>query len=461
MRVAVIGAGPAGLTAALQLSRAGARVEVFEANETVGGLARTVNLWGDRIDLGSHIFGTHHPDVAQLWHEMLRGASRKVLARRGILTPHGLFEYPIKPLALFRGIGTLEAVRSLASLVRARMAAPSAEPSSAEQLVVWRYGHRLHESFFQHYAEKLWGLPAREVDAGFASLLIGPEAVSFRKRLGTLLASVGARASEGGGPTFSYPDGGTGRIWDRMQAEIERRGGTIHLGTPVEAIRVSEGSVAGVVAGGACHAVQRVVSTMPLTALLRALPDVPAGVKTVAASLRFRNTLLVYLRVASTNLFPHLWLYLYDPSLRAGRVTNFRNWGRDVGAPDARTSTLAVEFWCWSDEPIWRYDNAALAALAEAELRRTPLLGGSAVLDSHVVRLRGSHPAYDIGFRARSGVVQHFISTVAGLQTIGRQGAFTFDGVAESMRMGIDAATRALDPLPNAGPVGSAPQSLR
>lgn len=460
MRVAVVGAGPAGLTAAHRLTQAGAHVDVFEASGEVGGLARTLDLWGERIDIGSHIFGTHHPDVVQLWHEMLRGEYREVLARRGILTQHGLFEYPINPLAVFRGIGTLEAVRSLVSLVRARTAAPSTDPSSAEQLVVWRYGHRLHESFFRQYAEKLWGVPASEVDAAFASLLIGPAPAPLHTRLGSLLSSIGARANAAGGATFSYPDGGTGRVWDRMRSAIELRGGVIHLATPVESIRLCDGSVAGVQAGGAWHEVDRVVSTMPLTALLRALPDVPDAVRTQAAGLRFRNTLLVYLRVASTQLFPHLWLYLYDPMLRAGRVTNFRNWGRDVGATDAGTSTLAVEFWCWNDDLLWKSDDAAIAALAEAELRRTPLLGGSAVIDSHVVRMGSSHPAYDIGFHARTGAVHDFISTVGGLQTIGRHGAFTFDGVAESMRMGIDAATRALGDLAvNVGSAQSAPVS--
>lgn len=442
MDVAIIGAGPAGLAAALRLSRDGVPVDVYEAAPVVGGLARTLDLWGERVDLGSHIFGTHHEDVTRLWLEMVGDDFRWVEGHRAVLTEFGTLEYPFSPRTLLRRLGFVESARCGASLLRARLLPRRGTGASAEEVIVARYGRRLFEALFRSYAEKLWGIPAGEVDAAFAELLVGAGTRSPRAALRAMLAARGGAVSAGGGSRFAYPNGGTGRIWERMADAVTRAGGRLHLGVRIESLAVENGRVTGLRVAGEMRRYGHVLSTMPVTQLLRAMPAVPAAVAQAAAALRFRDTVLVYLRVDGEELFPHIWQYLYPARLRAGRVTNFARWGRDPGRPDAGSSTLAVEFWCWEHDAIGRADDAALAGMAEEDLRSAGLLGSHHVTGWHVVRLRRSQPVYDVGYRGRLAVIQRWLATFEGLDTLGRHGAFTFATVAESMKMGIEAAER-------------------
>jgi protoporphyrinogen oxidase len=444
-RVGIIGAGPAGLSAAYQLARAGCEVTVLDAGARLGGLAQTVELWGRRVDLGSHIFGTHHPEVLALWNEVLDGDVRAVPARRGVLTDRGILPYPISPASMLRHLGWRATMQAGLSALYARRPGSRHDERSAEGWITARYGRRLYIEFFEQYGRKLWGLPCSAVDAAFARALIGDQGSPAVALWRAVTRGVGTRVATPGETTFPYPNGGTGVVWERMARAIVAAGGTITLNAPVRRVAPRLDGSMEVEANDAVSVFDHVISSMPITALLRALPHAPEELLRDADALQFRNTVLVYLHVATAEVMPYVWLYLYPASVRAGRVTNFRAWGQDAGTAEATTSIVAVEFWCGDDDMPWRSDDAALRAEAERELRSVGLLHGAPVLDARVFRLRHSHPVFAVGFQDRMNRVGEWVNGICGLETVGRQGAFTFDGMADSMRMGLAAANRILD----------------
>ena len=444
-RVGIIGAGPAGLSAAYRLTRAGCHVTVFEAGQRLGGLAQTVELWGQRVDLGSHIFGTHHRDVLALWNEVLDGDVRAVPARRGVLTERGVVPYPISPGGMLRHLGWRATIHAGLSAMSARLPGRRHDDRAAEGWITARYGRRLYSEFFEQYCEKLWGLPCNAVDAAFARALIGEQGSPMAALWRAMTRGVGNTVATPGTSSFPYPNGGTGVVWERMAREIVGAGGTIERNAAVRRLTPRDDGTMEIDVGGRVSPFDHVISSMPITALLRALPDVPAELRRDADALHFRNTVLVYLHAGTTDVMPYVWLYLYPASLRAGRVTNFRQWGQDPGSAETGTSIVAVEFWCDDADDLWRLDDAALRVEAERELRSVGLLQGAPVLDARVFRLRHSHPVFALGFQDRMKRISEWVQGIAELQTVGRQGTFTFDGMADSMRMGLAAANRILD----------------
>jgi len=439
MKVGVIGAGPAGITAAYQLAKAGAQVEVFEASPHVGGMARTIELWGQRVDLGPHRFLSNDARVNRLWLEVVGRDYRMVERLTRIYYRGRYFDYPLRPVNALRNLGPLEAARCVASYARHRRPSVPAD-ASFEDWVVARFGRRLFEIFFKTYSEKLWGIPCTELDADFAAQRI--RSLSLLEAIRNALGA--GRAHRTLAERFAYPDGGTGTVYERMAEAIRGRGGRVHLQRPVKRAVVEEGRARGLeLPDGQRLPFDAVVSTMPLTTLVGDLPGVPPEVRQAAASLTFRNTILVYLHVDAESLFPDNWLYVHSGDLRMGRITNFRNWSPSLYG-GARTTILVVEYWCFDADPIWSEAADRLIALASDEVGRTGLLRGTKVLDGHVVRLPRCYPVYRRGYRAHLDVVAQHLRTVRGLLAVGRYGAFKYNNQDHSILMGMLAAENVL-----------------
>jgi protoporphyrinogen oxidase len=441
----VIGAGPAGLTAAHELARRGVPVEVFEAASQVGGMARSLRLWGQTVDLGPHRFFSSDPRVNRLWFE-IAGRDYDMVARlTRILYRRRLFHYPLRPLNALLNLGLREACRCAASYLRGQIfpAATVADTMTAaagpsfEQWVTSRFGRRLFSIFFKTYSEKLWGIRCDALDADFAAQRIK------KFSLGGAIKS----ALFGGGAKhktlvdeFAYPHGGSGMIYERMAARIRELGGTLHLNTSVRRVLAAGGRVAGVeLADGSRRAAAHVVSTFPITDLVAGLDDAPADVAAAAARLGYRNTIIVFLRVASENVFSDQWLYVHAPDLLTGRITNFRNWTPLIRA-GADDTILALEYWCDDNDPLWREADAALSVLAEREIRATDLIKNAPVTGVRIERLHRSYPVYARGYKQPLAVVENYLRGIAGLTPIGRYGSFKYNNQDHSILMGLLAA---------------------
>jgi protoporphyrinogen oxidase len=444
MRIAVIGAGPAGITAAYQLSKGGVEVEVFEASGEVGGLARTIERWGQKVDLGPHRFFSNDPRVNRLWLEVVGRDYRMIDRQTRIYYRRRFFDYPLRASNALWNMGLGPAILCMASYFKEKVF-PSYRPEEIDTFESWvvsRFGRRLFQMFFQSYSEKLWGIPCDQLDADFAAQRIKKFSLgeAIKNALGLSKHRHKTLVDQ-----FAYPLGGTGMVYERMAEQVRKNGGRIHLHRPVRRLLHDDRRIYGLeFAEGAWQPFDHVISTMPLTLLVRGLAGLPPHVAAAIDQLRFRNTLLVYLHVDGTDLFPDQWLYIHSPDLLMGRVTNFRNWVPELYG-SAQTTILALEYWANDDEALWREDDAALIARAEREIRSTGLLGKATVLDGDVFRIRRCYPVYARGYKELLRPVIAYLNGFTGLTVIGRYGAFKYNNQDHSILMGILAAENILD----------------
>lgn len=438
-RIGVIGAGPAGLAAAYSLGKLGVPVDVFEAAPTVGGMARTFELWGQKVDLGPHRFFSADGRVNRLWLEVAGSDYRMVERQTRIYYGGTFFDYPLQIADSLVKLGPVEAAHCLLSYLRQRFR--SEQPAASfEDWVRGRFGQRLYEIFFRSYSEKLWGIPCSELDADFASQRIKKLSL-FEAARNALLQGRGNRHATLV-DRFAYPLGGTGSVYVKMADAIRDQGGTVSLNTPVRQVAPSsDGGIDIELASGERQTYRHVVSTMPLTHLVRTLPGTPQSVTQAASQLRFRNTIVVYLRVEAQNLFPDQWVYVHAPELAVGRITNFRNWVPELYG-DNPDSILSLELWCDPDDPRWQEPDEQHIERATADLRKTGLIGGARITAGHVVKVPYCYPVYRLGYREHVRTVREYLQTIPNLDVIGRYGSFKYNNQDHSLLMGILAAEK-------------------
>ena len=434
-RVAVIGAGPAGLAAAHRLVELGHAVDLIEASSVVGGMARSIPAWGRRVDLGPHIFAGGDARALALWTACAGTDATMLTLRRGVESPFGTLEHPFRSGELLRRLPPSVLLRSALGLVRARATrAAEDEWNDTEGWVTSRYGRTLYDVLLRSYVEKLWGAPGSEIDAAFA-----------RSLLGTRDAAVQAppTQAEVAADTFLYPRGGASTVWEAMAARI-RDGGTVALDARVSAIHPDADGAATVVTADATTRYARLISTIPLGRLLALLPDVPAPVAAAQASLRARNVIVVHLLATGMVHSPYLWLYVHDPALQVGRITDTGNWN---AAPARGGETVvAMEYWCSDDDVLWRSGDDAVIQHAARELGRTRVGRSADVASGKVTRVRGALPVPGLGYAQRLGLVHDYIASL-GIELAGRHGNFTFGSMADVMAEGMHAADRAASGL--------------
>jgi protoporphyrinogen oxidase len=441
MKIAVIGAGPAGITVAYELAKASkVTVVVYEASQHLGGMARSFDLWGQRVDLGPHRFFSSDARVNRLWLEVI-GSDYHIVDRMTRIFYQGkFFFYPLRPFDAFWTLGPIEAARCLLSYAREKVH-PTIQDGTFEAWVVSRFGRRLFEIFFKTYSEKLWGIPVAELDADFASQRI--RKLSLVEAVINAFAP-GSRKHKTLLDQFAFPLQGSGVLYERMTDSVMALGYQVRLETPVKKVAMEDGKVVGLelMDGTRVH-YDQVVSSMPLTQLVERMDEAPEEVRKSASQLRFRSTLLVYLRVEAQGLFPDNWIYIHAPELKVGRITNFRNWVPEIcqGQPE---TILALEYWSYPNEGLSLATDAELIALATDELAQTGLAQGAKVSAGFVVRIPKCYPVYDRGYRNHLQPIEDYLKTVEGLTVIGRPGAFKYNNQDHSILMGLLAAENLL-----------------
>jgi protoporphyrinogen oxidase len=446
MKIAVIGAGPAGMTSAYKISEElGAKItslDLYELSDRVGGLSKSIELWDQRVDLGPHRFFSHDTNINALWLEVV-GKDYDIVDRQTrIYYKKRFFDYPIRAVNALKGLGLFEAARCMISYLVERLA-PTTDTSTFEGWVTSRFGKRLYTIFFKTYSEKLWGISCTDLDSDFAAQRI--------KKLSLFEAVKNALLSGKGNKhatlvdQFAYPYGGTGSVYERMQKHILERGGKVYLNTGVERVNTLEGRASSLtLENGEIREYDHIVSTMPISILVERLPEVPENIIEQARKLTFRNTILVYLRVDRPDLFTDQWLYIHDPSVEVGRVTNFRNWLPSVyGASES--TILCLEYWCYFDDPLWNQDREHLIETSSREIVQTGLVNEGEVKDGHVVRLPRCYPVYFKGYRDVMKPVENYLNTVPGLHVIGRYGSYKYNNQDHSILMGLRVAENILD----------------
>jgi protoporphyrinogen oxidase len=434
--VVVIGAGPAGLTAAYQLVKAGRRPIVAEADDVVGGLSRTVVRDGWRLDLGGHRFFTTEPRVDAMWQEVLSPEEFPVRRRRSHILYRGhRYEYPLRAANVLAALGPLEATRCVLSYLRARLRPPE-DQSNYEGWLVARFGRRLYRRFFEPYTEKVWGVPPCEMPADWAAQ---------RVRDLDLWRAVRRAVVPGRQPPptslveeFRYPRWGSGTMWERCRALVEAGGGTVELSTTVVAVHVEHGAVSACTLrdpDGSCRRVPaaHVVSSMPLRSLVAAMdPLPPPEVQRAAADLSYRDFLVVALVVPADRGFADQWIYVHTPEVAVGRIQNFGSWSAEMVKP-GRTC-LGLEYFVSEGDALWSSTDRELVDLATRELATIDLAEPHEIEQGFVVRVPKAYPFYDRHYRANVETVAHHLARCApNLHPVGRNGMHRYNNQDHSM----------------------------
>jgi len=440
--VAVLGGGPAGLTAAYQLARRAQPVVLAEADEVVGGIARTVVRDGYRFDLGGHRFFTKSREVEDLWHELLGDELLRRPRLSRIYWDGRFIDYPLRAADVMRKIGALEVIRSLSSYAGAlpRRRRPA---ESFEDWVSARFGRRLFELFFRSYTEKVWGVPCSEIRAEWAAQRI--RGLSLGRAALSALPGVGAGEIRSLIEEFDYPRLGPGQMWETMADEIVTAGGEVRLRSPVTRIRVEDGRVVSVRAGSDELEPGAVISSLPLPTIAgAAVPAAPDEVREAAAGLRFRDFLTVALVVRGADLFPDNWVYVHDPEVKVGRIQNFRAWSPAM-VPDEDRTCVGLEYFCFEGDELWSRSDEDLVELASRELAALGLAPRGYIERGYVERVRRAYPIYDSEYAGRVSVLREWVDGIENLHQIGRNGLHRYNNSDHSMLTAMRAVENVLD----------------
>ena len=434
-RTVVIGGGPAGLTAAWMLARAGHASTVLEGDRVVGGISRTVVYKEYRFDIGGHRFFTKIAPVQRLWEEILGDQFISVPRLSRIHYRGKYFHYPLRARNVLASLGILESARCVLSYLWAQLR-PSPVEENFEHWVSNRFGKRLYRIFFKTYTEKVWGIPCTEIRAEWAAQRIMNlslaqailNAASVQRRPTSIKSLI---------DEFRYPRLGPGQMWERTRDRLAEKGTRVLHGHLVSAIEVREGRVAAVRArtpeGEARIEAEHVISSMPVRELVRAIdPPVPAEVRASGEGLRYRDFLVVALILEGDSLFPDNWIYIHTPGVQVGRVQNFNNWSRAMVPVPGRTC-LGFEYFCFEGDGLWTSPDEKLIELAKKELGILGLADPKLVVDGSVVRMEKAYPIYDAAYRAHLDRVRQHVDRIPNLHLVGRNGLHKYNNQDHSM----------------------------
>jgi protoporphyrinogen oxidase len=484
--VVIIGAGPAGLTAALELlRRTRIRVIVLEASSEFGGISRTVEHHGNRIDIGGHRFFSKSDWVMNWWNDIMpvadAGAAPVEISyrnRQRMVTPTSgavdddcvmlvrnrlsriyydrkFFSYPIKAnLDTARKLGPVRLARIMATYGHAR-AFPRHPETSLEDFLINRFGVELYLTFFKDYTEKVWGVPCSTISAEWGAQRI--KGLNVSKALANALAApfrslglAGATRNTSLIERFLYPKYGPGQMWETVAATVRKAGGEIRMHQKVVGTEMRGFLMRSVTAEDARTGertrieADHVVSTMPVADLVGGMHGVvPDNVRRIAGGLEYRDFITVGVlldrlrptpgsdRTSPINMVPDNWIYVQDGDVQVGRLQFFNNWSPWMVA-DPMSAWIGMEYFCREGDGLWSLDDSAMSALAVEELVKLGLADPGALRDSVVLRVPKAYPGY-FGTYSEFGSVQTFVDAIPNLFLVGRNGMHRYNNQDHSM----------------------------
>jgi protoporphyrinogen oxidase len=444
-RVIIVGAGPAGLTAAAELIGTRYSVLLLEQDERyVGGISRTVEYGGYRFDIGGHRFFSQNPEITKWWRERLPLDFLSVKRQSRIFYRNKFYDYPLRPANALGNLGVFTSLSCLLSYLSSQIA-PIKPEKTFEDWVSNRFGRKMFRIFFKTYTEKVWGMPCSSISADWASQRI--------KGLSLKAAIFGSTFGQRGQGAviktlidrFEYPRLGPGMMWEKTRDDLLGAGVDIKMGKRVVGISHE---------GGCVRSVRTVdprgrtedwhgddfIFSMPLSeCVLNMSPSLDKGVEAAAAALKYRDFICVVLIVAGDDLFGDNWIYIHDPGVRLGRIQNFNNWSQEM-VPRKDVTCLGLEYFCAVGDTLWKSSDDDLAQLAKFELQKIGLIPGLTVVDSRVVRMEKAYPVYDADYQNNVSTIRSALSGLSNLQMIGRNGMHKYNNQDHSMMTGIVAA---------------------
>jgi len=434
MDLIVIGAGPAGLTAAYEATKHHLHASVFEKDTDVGGISKTVNYKNYLFDTGGHRFFTKYEEINGIWNEILGDEFLKRPRLSRIYYNNKFFYYPLKPLNALTNLGLITSLGVILSYLYSQVH-PYKNVSNFEQWVSNKFGKKLYNIFFKTYTEKVWGIPCTEIQADWAAQRIKGLSLSkaILNSLGFLKGSQLTTLID----EFQYPRKGPGQMWNKAKDIIEKNGGAVWLNSNVTQLNRRQNRIVSMIvqANGTNEEVpgDYFLSTMPLRELVKAIhPVVPHHILQAANSLRYRDFFTVGLIIDKPDIFPDNWIYIHSPDIKAARIQNYINWSPDM-VPNPQTTSLGLEYFCFDTDDIWRMEDKELIGLGIEEIERLNFASQKQILDGTVIRSPKTYPIYDEGYKERLESIRGYLSTLENLHTMGRNGLHRYNNQDHSM----------------------------
>ncbi len=439
----IIGAGPAGLTAAYQLTKAGQSALVIEQDPSfVGGISRTANYKDYLFDIGGHRFFSKSKEVVDLWDEILPDdfIERPRLSR--IFYGDKFYSYPLNGFEALRNLGLFESALCMLSYGYAKLR-PIRDAKTFHQWVRNQFGERLFSIFFKTYTEKVWGMSCDEISADWAAQRI--KGLSLGSAVYHALTRSFRGKPRAGGPviktlieSFRYPRKRPGMLWEACARKVVAQGGEIRMGRRLARLsREANGglwSVTSIDANGSeeTHTARHVISSAPIVELMGAIKPTPISLFN-ARALKYRDFLTVALIARSKKDFPDNWVYIHDPSVKVGRVQNFRSWSPDL-VPQEGMTCLGLEYFCFEGDGLWNAPDAELVELAKKEIDQIGLISADEVVDACVVRQAKAYPVYDDSYRDNVDTVRRDLAlNFPNLHLVGRNGMHKYNNQDHAM----------------------------
>jgi protoporphyrinogen oxidase len=441
--VAIIGAGPAGLTAAYLLSKEGIPVTVIEADpELVGGIARTAKYKGYHFDIGGHRFFSKSKDVEDLWTEILPNDMLERPRSSRIFYGGKFYSYPLKGAEALWNLGIFRSMFCVLSYIKARLL-PVKNPKNLEDWVSNEFGKQLFSIFFKTYTEKVWGMDCKEISADWAAQRIKGLSLG-RAIINALLPKKKPKDRSSVVKTlidsFRYPRRGPGMLWDAAAAKVKAMGGVIRMGERVNgcAYDASTGlwTVSHVDQAGVTHTTtaKHVISSAPMRELAAGIrPPIATAARAAGDKLKYRDFLTVVLIVKGKDRFDDNWIYIHDPSVHVGRIQNFKSWSPEM-VPDPTTSCYGLEYFCFEGDGVWTAKDADLIELGKKEMAKIGLIDAKDVIDGCVVRQQKAYPVYDDDYAKNVDAVREELEAhYPGIHLVGRNGMHKYNNQDHAM----------------------------
>ena len=483
----IIGAGPAGLTAAYELLTKSNEYEVviLEETEQFGGISRTVEYKGNRMDMGGHRFFSKVPEVNEWWDRMLPGQGKpayddiilnrtikntdggpdpektdKVMLLRNrvsrILLESKFYDYPISlKLDTFRNFGLLTTIKVgfsyMASVFRKR------PEDNLENLYINNFGKKLYSMFFEYYTENLWGRHPREIDASWGKQRTKGLSILgiIKDYLGRLFKVKNRKVNTSLIEEFKYPKLGPGQLWDVTAEEIKKLGGTIIVNAKVTGIRKKGSHIKGVsyFMNGKEIEIdgEVIISSMPIKDLVAGMNDVPKDIARIAEGLPYRDYMTLGVLVPNLNLenktkiktvgniVPDNWVYVQDRTVKMGRFQIYNNWSPYLVKDLEHTVWVGLEYFCFEGDNMWNMTEDEFAQMAIGEMVRLKLIDSEdKVIDYHLERVKKAYPAYFDTYNEIDKLVE-YLNTIDNLYCVGRNGQHRYNNIDHSMVTSFEA----------------------
>lgn len=442
--VAIIGAGPAGLTAGYLLTKAGKTVAIIEKDATyVGGISRTVEHEGYRFDIGGHRFFSKSQQVVDLWNEILPDDFIQRPRMSRIYYEGKFYSYPLRAFEALRNLGLWRSTVCMASYLWYK-AFPIKQVNSFEDWTTNQFGQKLYSIFFKTYTEKVWGMPCNEMSADWAAQRIkglslwGAVVDGLKRSLGL------HKLNDGSGKqvktlldTFRYPRLGPGMMWDAARDKILATGkGHVIMGHELKQL-ASDGNggwrmTATGPDGDFVITAKDAISSAPMRQLAARLHPLPETTLE-ASNLKYRDFLTVALMIKSEDLFPDNWIYIHDSKVKVGRVQNFRSWSPEM-VPDESVACVGLEYFCFENDGLWSMGDDDLVELAKKEMDILGLVDPAKVIGGAVVRQEKAYPVYDEDYAANVDAMRTELEArYPSLHLVGRNGMHRYNNQDHAM----------------------------